>query len=158
MEAKLTSNSAANSSSELLIQAASWRDLRPIVQLEQICFGSDSWPWIEVLAALTFPGTRRLKASQGGSLVGFVIGDRKPRMGWIASIGVHPDYRQRGIGRQLLEACERALGTRRVRLSLRTSNTAALRLYQKIGYQQVDLWPGYYRDGEDGLVMERVVR
>lgn len=158
METTLSSSEQAGSRAEPVIESASWRDLREIVELERQCFGSDSWPWLEVLAALTFPRTRRLKAVQDGRVVGFVIGDRKPRVGWIASIGVHPDYRRRGIGKRLLSACEQALGTRRVRLSLRTSNAAALRMYQQLGYEQIDLWPRYYRDGEAGLVMERVVR
>jgi ribosomal-protein-alanine N-acetyltransferase len=155
--AKLSLAADARGRSETQILTATWRDLRPIVALERICFGADSWPWIEVLAALTFPRTCRLKALSGGQVVGFVIGDRKPSLGWIASIGVHPDHRRRGVGRQLMEACELALGTERVRLSLRTSNTTALSLYQQMGYVQVDVWPGYYRDGEDGLVMERTV-
>lgn len=143
---------------EVSIQSATWRDLRPLIRIEKICFGRDSWPWPELLAALTFPGTVRLKLEIDDRLVGFVIGDRRGRkdLGWVASIGVHPDFRRRGYGRQLLEACERALGTRRVRLSLRRTNGAALKLYDHAGYSQVEVWPRYYRDGEDALVMERI--
>lgn len=139
--------------------AASWRDLRPIVALEKICFGRDSWPWMEILAALSLPGTIRLKAEGNAEILGFVIGDRRGRkdLGWVASIGVHPTYRRRGVGRRLLAACERELGTARVRLSLRRSNEEALALYRKVGYAQVGVWPEYYRDGEDALVMERVL-
>ncbi len=143
----------------LPIQSATWRDLRPIVALEKACFGRDSWPWPELLVALTFPGTIRLKSELEGQLVGFAIGDRRGRshLGWVASIGVHPDYRRKGFGRQLLAACEQGLETHRVRLSLRKSNEAALELYLQAGYSHVDLWPKYYRDGEDALVMERIV-
>jgi ribosomal-protein-alanine N-acetyltransferase len=118
----------------------------------------DSWPWLELLAALTVPGTIRLKAELNGRAVGFAIGDRRSgsELGWVASLGVHPDSRRRGVGRQLLRACEQALGTRRVRLTLRASNAVALSLYRQAGYQEVDLWRKYYRDGEDGIVMERV--
>ena len=142
------------------IMQANWRDLKPIAALEKICFGKDSWPWMEILAALSLPGTVQLKAMLGDELVGFVIGDQRVRgeAGWVASIGVHPDHRRNGLGRQLLEACERELGTRTVRLSLRVSNQAALELYRKAGYSQVDVWKKYYKDGEDALVMERVVR
>ncbi|MEE9215929.1 MAG: GNAT family N-acetyltransferase [Anaerolineales bacterium] len=145
--------------SEVNIQPATWRDLRPIVALEKVCFGRDSWPWPEILAALTFPGTIRLKAELEGQMVGFAIGDRRGRrdLGWVASVGVHPDYRRRGLGRQLLAACEQGLETHRVRLSLRKSNEAALELYLQAGYSHVDRWPKYYRDGEDALVMERIV-
>jgi len=141
------------------IQTASWRDLRPIVALEKICFGRDSWPWMEILAALSLPGTIRLKAERNQEIIGFVIGDRRARkdLGWVASIGVHPTYRRRGIGRRLLAACEQQLGSARIRLSLRRSNEQALALYRQVGYAQVGVWPEYYRDGEDALVMERVL-
>jgi ribosomal-protein-alanine N-acetyltransferase len=141
------------------IGTASWRDLRPIVALEKICFGRDSWPWMEILAALSLPGTIRLKAERDEEIIGFVIGDRRARkdVGWVASIGVHPTYRRRGIGRQLLAACEQQLGSARIRLSLRRSNEQALALYRQVGYAQVGVWPEYYRDGEDALVMERVL-
>jgi len=141
------------------IQTASWRDLRPIVALEKICFGRDSWPWMEILAALSLPGTIRLKAERNEEIIGFVIGDRRARkdVGWVASIGVHPTYRRRGIGRRLLAACEQQLGSARIRLSLRRSNEQALALYRQVGYAQVGVWPEYYRDGEDALVMERVL-
>ena len=144
---------------QALVSPASWRDLRPIVALERICFGRDSWPWPEVLAALSFPGTVRLKSEIQDEIVGFVIGDRRGRgdIGWIASIGVHPDHRRNGIGRQLLEECEKELGTARIRLSLRESNRPALELYERAGYARVDIWRKYYRGGEDALVMERVL-
>jgi len=141
------------------IVTAGWRDLRPVVALEKICFGRDSWPWMEILAALSLPGTIRLKAERNEEIIGFVIGDRRARkdVGWVASIGVHPTYRRRGIGRRLLAACEQQLGSARIRLSLRRSNEQALALYRQVGYAQVGVWPEYYRDGEDALVMERVL-
>ena len=144
-------------SPELVIRTATWRDLRAIARLEKACFGRDSWPWFELLGALTFPGTVRIKAQLGEQIVGFAIGDRRTfnrELGWIASIGVDPGHRRQGIGRQLLKACEERLSTRRVRLSLRSSNEAALALYRSSGYRRVDSWPKYYRDGEDALVME----
>jgi ribosomal protein S18 acetylase RimI-like enzyme len=30
-----------------------------------------------------------------------------------------------------------------------------LRLYEGLGYVEVDRWERYYRDGEDAIVMER---
>ncbi len=44
----------------------------------------------------------------------------------------------------------------RVRLSLRSSNHVALRLYQQAGYVRIDMWKSYYRDGEDAIIMEKV--
>ncbi|MEW6568468.1 MAG: GNAT family N-acetyltransferase [Chloroflexota bacterium] len=141
------------------ILPASWRDFRPVMALEKACFPQDSWPWFDILAALTFPETVRLKAVLEGQVVGFVIGDRRQRqeVGWIASIGVHPDLRRNGIGRKLLQACECELATPRIRLTLRPSNVGALRLYQTSGYVEIDRLERYYHNGEGAIVMEKVL-
>jgi ribosomal-protein-alanine N-acetyltransferase len=141
------------------IEPADWKDLRGVLYLERVCFDKDAWPWMDVLAALTFPETVRLKAVLGERLAGFVVGDRRRRegLGWIASIGVDPEFQRRGIGQSLLTAAETELGMPRVRLTLRRSNRPALDLYVKTGYRQVEVWPRYYPDGEDGLVMEKCV-
>ncbi len=150
---------AVDDARQARIEATGISDFRSLNRLVKACFGRDAWTWLDVVEALTFPGTIRLKAVVGDEIVGFVIGDRRSsKLGWIASIGVHPKARRRGIGRRLLLAAERALDTQRVRLTLRTSNQAAFRLYAQLGYEKVDVWQQYYRDGEDGWVMERVVR
>jgi ribosomal-protein-alanine N-acetyltransferase len=142
---------------DVQILSATWRDFLVILSLERVCFKGDAWPWIDVLAALTLPNAVRIKAVVAEEAVGFVIGDRRwgESLGWIASIGVHPDFRRQGIGSLLLEACEEALGTLRVRLVLRESNKAAYSLYLQQGYVLVDSWDRYYSDGEKAMVMEK---
>lgn len=110
------------------------------------------------MVALASPEAVKIKAVTEEHLIGFVIGDRRDRrnVGWIASIGVHPEFRRQGLGRRLLEACEQVLGTPRLRLVLRTSNYAAKSLYLKQGYVEVDRWRRYYANGEEALVMEKV--
>lgn len=144
-------------SPEILLLPATWRDFRRILTLERACFQRDAWPWIDVLVALTFPQTVRIKAEADGRIIGFVIGDRRQRkkIGWVASIGVHPEYRRKGIGKLLLDACEEELAMPKIRLVLRPSNKAAMHLYGVAGYNQVDSWRKYYANGEDGLIMEK---
>ena len=146
-------------SDHVVIRPVTWRDFRSVLALERACFPNDAWPWIDILASLTFPDTVRLEAEREGEPVGFVIGDRRrgEGVGWIASIGVHPQFRRRGIGHQLLERCEKELGTIRVRLTLRRSNLGAQRLYRVSGYAEIGVWDRYYRDGEDALLMEKVL-
>ncbi|MEX0787646.1 MAG: GNAT family N-acetyltransferase [Anaerolineales bacterium] len=103
------------------------------------------------------PGTVRLKAEVSDRLIGLAVGERWSgnRQGWIASLAVHPDYQRRGIGKRLLEACEQALGTSRIRLTVRVSNRAAIELYRGSAYAPVEVWRRYYSDGEDAQVMEK---
>ncbi len=139
------------------ITTASLLDLNALGKLERACFGKDAWPLFDLIAVLTFVDVVRLKAVESGQMVGFVAGDPRPaeNLSWIATIGVLPEFRRRGIARQLLRACEARLKTRRVRLSVRASNAGAIRLYQLEEYQQVDIWQGYYNDGEAAIVMEK---
>lgn len=146
---------AVNSS--VSIEQANWRDLNVVRQVERACFPMDAWPIWDILGVLTLPNVVRLKAMADGRMVGFIAGDIRPReeLAWIATIGVVPEYRRRGIGTALLQACEAQLAVRRVRLSVRASNQAAIDLYERLDYQQVGRWGRYYQDGEDALVMEK---
>ena len=136
---------------------ATWRDLGGVRRLEQECFGSDAWPLLEILAALSLPGNVHLKAMVDNEIAGFVGGEIKgsERTGWITTIGVAAAYRRIGIGAALLRAGEDKLGTQKIRLCVRQSNLSALFMYWKTGYHQVDVWRNYYTGNEDALVLER---
>jgi ribosomal protein S18 acetylase RimI-like enzyme len=84
-----------------------------------------------------------LGAISGSTLVGMVGFYREQRArrchrGWIWGMYVAPDWRQRGVGRLLIdEAVRRAgafSGVRRVLLSVSATQTAARRLYESVGF------------------------
>jgi len=141
------------------IQTASLRDLGALRRLEHACFEKDAWPLLDLMAVLTWPDVIRLKAVEDGEMIGFVAGDPRSSQNasWIATIGVDPRYQRRGIGRALLRACEARTRLPRVKLTVRISNQAAITLYEQEGYRSVDIWKKYYNDGEDGLVMEKML-
>jgi ribosomal-protein-alanine N-acetyltransferase len=143
--------------SAVLIEPASWRDLNALRQLEKVCFPKDAWPLWDLVGVLTLPNVVRLRAMVDSQMIGFIAGDVRPseRLAWIATIGILPEYRGRGIGRALLQACEQRIDLPRVRLNVRISNQAAIQLYQTSGYQRSGIWPTYYQDGEDALIMEK---
>jgi ribosomal-protein-alanine N-acetyltransferase len=145
------------SDTQFQIASAGWQDLNDLRKLENICFGDDAWPLWDLIAVLTLPKVVRLKAVVNGRMVGFITGDPHPqdRVGWIATLGVLPEYRRMGIAAALLERCEEVMNLPSVRLSVRRSNDPALALYRKFGYKMVDVWRGYYHSGEDALVLEK---
>jgi putative acetyltransferase len=54
-------------------------------------------------------------------------------------MGVHPDYRGRGLGKRLLSAClakATAQGLTRIELEVRADNTAAIGLYRQLGFAE----------------------
>jgi ribosomal-protein-alanine N-acetyltransferase len=143
--------------SEIVIEKATWRDLNALRQIERLCFPKDAWPLWDLIGVLSLPNVVRLKAVTAGEMIGFIAGDIRAsqKMAWIATIAVLPGYRRQGIGAALLEACEKQLHVPRIQLNVRVSNREAINLYQSFGYQRAGLWPSYYQDGEDALVMEK---
>ena len=141
------------------IEPATWHDLNALRRIEKVCFPKDAWPLLDLIGILTFPNIIRLKAICDGQMIGFVAGDikRSERLAWIATIGVLPEYRGRGIGAALLRACEEKLDVPVIRLVVRQSNDTAIRLYERFGYAMLGKWRKYYSDGEDGEVMEKRV-
>ncbi len=139
------------------ILPANLLDLSALRHVEQTCFPKDAWPILDLIAVLSLPGVVRLKAVEHEQMIGFVAGDPRPAedFSWIATIGVLPEYRGKGFGRALLEACEAQLTTTNIRLSVRASNQEAIRMYEKAQYQLLDRWTRYYDDGEDALIMEK---
>lgn len=136
-------------------------DLRAIYRLEQVIFPYDAYTYLDLLLLFLWPGTRNLKiVAPDGSLAGFVSAGPglARRRGWIITLGVAPEHQRRGLGRWLLAAAEQRLGRPEMRLTVRISNAPAIALYHQMGYSVVERRPGYYRNGETGLVMERRIR
>jgi ribosomal-protein-alanine acetyltransferase len=144
---------------KITFASASLWDLNAIRVLERLSFELDAWPLIEMIGVLSLPNIERWKAMDGEKVVGFVAADirRKQDLAWIATIAVHPEYRGRGIGKQLLDLAEQRCGMPRMRLTVRKSNQAAQRLYQRSGYTQIDVWLQYYEGDEDAIVMEKIL-
>jgi ribosomal-protein-alanine N-acetyltransferase len=73
------------------------------------------------------------------------------------NLAVHPAFRRRGIGKQLLSALltlAKERGATRATLEVRVSNTAAIKLYEGFGFKTCAIRKKYYKDNnEDALVM-----
>ena len=148
-----------NIAEKVKISPASLKDLNSLRKLEEICFPIDRWPLLDLIGVLTLPGLVRLKAEIEEEFIGFIAGDiRKKHMeGWITTIGVFPHFQKLGIARIMLKQCEQQMNVRNIKLSVRKSNSPALNLYFQNGYVQKEIWKKYYIDGEDAIVLEKIV-
>ena len=73
----------------------------------------------------------------------------------IIYVYVEPEYRRQGIAREMILAFIKRIGPRSLMLEVRKSNESAIGLYKGLGFEIVSERKGYYRDGEDALVMKK---
>jgi tRNA threonylcarbamoyladenosine biosynthesis protein TsaB len=135
-------------------------DLTEVVELER---QSQAFPWsrrnFEDALAANYPAW---VLRMDGKLAGFCVAMFTPDDVHLLVIAVAPDFRGRGLARQLLGQVDRLasnLGLTRLLLEVRPSNERALSFYRREGFEQIGVRKGYYPAGrgarEDAWVMAR---
>jgi ribosomal protein S18 acetylase RimI-like enzyme len=147
-------------SGAMTVRAATPGDVEGILALERAAFPDD---WLSRRAVRRFVAAphkpvmvaRRADGLAGYALVSLRQGGRTCR---IYSLAVDPLYGRRGVGRELVHACERyarAWGCEALRLETRYDNAPAIALYRGLGYQEFDRFEQYYADGGEALRLEK---
>jgi ribosomal protein S18 acetylase RimI-like enzyme len=101
-------------------------------------------------------------AERAGALDGFLIGflsPDRPDEGYIHFVGVAPERRGRGTGRQLYErffALCRDAGRRRIRCVTSPSNTTSIGFHQAMGFELERTGESIVKPDYDGLGVPRV--
>ena len=100
-------------------------------------------------------------AEREGELAGFLVGflsQSEPEEAYVHFVGVSPDERGTGLGRELYErffAVARSRGRRRVSCVTSAANTGSLAFHQAIGFAAGPPQPAYDGPGEDRVVLTR---
>lgn len=97
-----------------------------------------------------------------GRLLGFVLIQFVSGEAHIMKFGIRQEQRRRGLGKTLLREALLDLhseGCRQVTLEVRVSNSAAITLYQALGFYEAGIRKEYYTDNqEDALVLQSDLR
>ncbi|MHC1635795.1 MAG: ribosomal protein S18-alanine N-acetyltransferase [Candidatus Methanospirareceae archaeon] len=143
----------------LIIRNLKKRDFERVMEIERAgALDGDPYLYMEIYES--YP-EGFLVAEYEGVVVGFVIVVLTPEgEGRIFAIAVDPRYRGRGIGRELLKAAFDVLkkrNIRSVRLEVRRTNFVAQHLYKSLGFVPFGFIPSYYKDGEDAILMRKIL-
>lgn len=132
-----------------------------LVEIAGIERSSYAFPWSENIFrdCLRVGYTCRVLDLEGRN-IGYGVMSLGAGEAHILNVCVREEFRTVGFGRRLLEhLIERATaaGVTEAFLEVRPSNLSAIRLYQKLGFEQIGIRRGYYQapDGrEDAIVLK----
>ena len=145
------------SSRSLAIRRLTYADLPQVIAIERRAFPTP-WSLAMFVLELSKPSGICLAATIGDQIVGYVVCSRYDTVWHIMNVAVDDRLLRQGIATALMERLlELADGPgEQYTLEVRTSNEAAIRLYEKFGFRSAGRRRGYYHDNrEDALIMWR---
>jgi ribosomal protein S18 acetylase RimI-like enzyme len=107
-------------------------------------------------------GAHALITEENGTIVGFLLGfitDRSPRVGYIHLVGIHPQYRRRGVARALYEEFARRAeseGARQIKAITTLGNQGSVDFHRALGFRVEEL-PDYAGPGRGRCVFSREI-
>jgi ribosomal-protein-alanine N-acetyltransferase len=128
---------------------------------------SASEPWITLrrgyedsLRQLTDPLKEGYLSTSQDDIVGFMILNMKGAfVGYIQTVCVAPEWRNQGIGTQLVDFAEKRIFTEapNVFLCVSSFNTKAKDLYKRLGYEIIGELKDYIVSGQSEILMRKTL-
>jgi [ribosomal protein S18]-alanine N-acetyltransferase len=144
---------------DLQIRPLTYADMPEVIAIERRAFPTP-WSLAMFVLELSKPSGICLAAVIEESLVGYLVCSRYDTVWHLMNIAVDDRLRRRGIATTLLERLfeQTDRPSEQYTLEVRTSNDAAIRLYERFGFRTAGRRRAYYHDNrEDALIMWRTV-
>lgn len=133
-------------------------DIEDVVQIEAEAYGKHHWAKSSFYDEMSNNLAKYYTAkTPEGELVGYAGTWHIIDEGHITTIAVKKEHLRKHIGEaiihKIIEDCYKE-GVKYLTLEVRVSNTPAIKLYEKYGFQSLGTRKGYYQDNnEDALIM-----
>lgn len=135
-----------NKGQHLIIRALDAHDVPEMHQIERVAHRSP-WSLESLYQSMRQPGHFAYGVICEDELLGYYIFYIVLDEGHLLNICVTPAYQRQGFGRLLMQhfvEVSREKKLKQLLLEVRESNDAAIRLYEKFGFQVVGRRPAYY--------------
>ncbi len=155
MSSEIASRGAADRGTPALtVRRLVYGDLPAVLAIERRSFKTP-WSLAMFVLELSKPSGICLGISSEQGLVGYLVCSRYADVWHLMNIAVAPERRREGVARELMERLFDAAGPEsRFTLEVRTSNRAAIGMYERFGFRPAGHRRRYYHDnGEDALIM-----
>ncbi|SFN12955.1 Ribosomal protein S18 acetylase RimI [Izhakiella capsodis] len=125
------------------IRAFQQDDFEEVITLWDRCDLLRPWndPELDIERKMSYDPDLFLVAVVNGEIVGSLMGGYDGHRGSAYYLGVHPDYRGRGIANALVNRLEKKLiarGCPKITLLVRQENDAVIGFYEKLDYDTLD--------------------
>jgi [ribosomal protein S18]-alanine N-acetyltransferase len=147
---------------DVLIRPMAESDVSDVIAVERASY---QFPWSEgIFRDCLRVGYVCRVVTVGDQVIGYGVMSVGAGEAHILNLCIGDPYRCRGVGKRLLASLvERgtAAGMSEAFLEVRPSNTAAIRLYLAVGFEQVGMRRGYYQavgGREDAAVLKLALR
>lgn len=138
-----------------MIRQMTAMDLEQVAGLEQTCF-SQPWSYTLLKQCLSTTYDACFVAVAGEQVKGYGVLRILAEEGEIQRIAVWPEYRQSGLGKELMDAMvtyATANETFSLSLEVRESNLAARNLYESYGFNRTAIRKNYYHNPEEDAII-----
>jgi len=143
-------------------------DLEKVMHINQVCLPENYSTYFFMELYERYPETF-IVADVAAEIAGYIMCRMETglpgfgllgitKRGHVISIAVLPEYQRKGIGEALIREAMVRMRTYKAKdcyLEVRVSNTPAINLYKKLGFDTSRTVQGYYADGEDAAIMTR---
>jgi len=141
----------------LEIRRLTYADLPQVIAVERRAFGTP-WSLAMFVLELSKPSGICLAALREGRIVGYMVCSRYDVVWHVMNVAVDDRLRRGGIATALIERLFAIADVpgEQYTLEVRTSNHAAISLYERFGFRAAGRRRGYYHDNrEDAVIMWR---
>ena len=144
---------------EIIINKVALADIESILQIENLSFESDMFSRNQFIYLITRSKGAFFVAKLNDIIVGYIssLSNVRTKIVRIYSIAVHPDARGKSVAQSLIDkTIEYTLQNHfsAIALEVKTTNTKAINLYKKNGFDVLYIKNGYYADGGDAYYMK----
>jgi [ribosomal protein S18]-alanine N-acetyltransferase len=142
---------------DLEIRRLTYADLPNVIAIERRAFPTP-WSLAMFVLELSKPAGICLAALREERLVGYLVCSRYDTVWHLMNVAVEPKLQRQGIASALIERLFELADapSEQYTLEVRTSNDAAIKLYEALGFRAAGRRRAYYHDNrEDALIMWR---
>lgn len=122
-----------------------------VFEIEKTCF-SNPWSREDIAAQIDCPTSHFLVAVVSGKVAGYMGLQIFSGEGYVTNVAVLPQYRGQGIAKALIsKQFENEMDF--ITLEVRESNTPAISLYEKTGFEKIGIRPNFYSNPTENAVI-----